>query len=220
MNSINMPSLDAQTSTKVQPYLKLGEKLGMLLAKLGQVGTERLVITYGGLATELPGDPIVRSIIKGFLGAAEGEEINLVNVHSVAKERGLIIEEVKSNEKVDFREWLQVQAWAGDKKISVAGSFFGLAQHPRIVRLNSQPVEIIPDGVLFMMENKDKPGIVGHLGTVLGKYGINIANMSLCRDQKGGEALTALNIDSIPNPECIKELESDSNIGTIRTVQF
>ena len=71
-----------------------------------------------------------------------------------------------------------------------------------------------------MMENKDKPGIVGHLGTVLGKYGINIANMSLCRDQKGGEALTALNIDSIPNPECIKELESDSNIGTIRTVQF
>ena len=220
MNSINMPSLDAQTSTKVQPYLKLGEKLGMLLAKLGQVGTERLVITYGGLATELPGDPIVRSIIKGFLGAAEGEEINLVNVHSIAKERGLIIEEVKSNEKVDFREWLQIQAWAGDKKISVAGSFFGLAQHPRIVRLNSQPVEIIPDGVLFMMENKDKPGIVGHLGTVLGKYGINIANMSLCRDQKGGEALTALNIDSIPNPECLEELESDSNIGTIRTVQF
>ena len=220
MNSINMPSLDAQTSTKVQPYLKLGEKLGMLLAKLGQVGTERLTITYGGLATELPGDPIARSIIKGFLNAAEGEEINLVNVHSVAKERGLIIEEVKSNEQVDFREWLQIQAWSGDEKISVAGSFFGIAQHPRIVRLNSQPVEIIPDGVLFMMENKDKPGIVGHLGTVLGKYGINIANMSLCRDHKGGEALTALNIDSIPNADCVAELESDSNIGTIRTVQF
>ena len=220
INSINMPSLDAQTSTKVQPYLKLGEKLGLLLAKLGQVGTERLAITYGGLANELPGDPIARSIIKGFLGAAEGEEINLVNVHSVAKERGLIIEEVKSNEQVDFREWLQIRAWAGDEKISVAGSFFGLAQHPRIVRLNSQSVEIIPDGVLFMMENKDKPGIVGHLGTVLGKYGINIANMSLCRDHEGGEALTALNIDSIPNADCLAELESDSNIGTIRIVQF
>ena len=220
MNSINMPSLDAQTSAKVSPYLRLGEKLGVLLAKLGQVGTERLAITYGGLATELPGDPIARSIIKGFLGAAEGEEVNLVNVHSMAKERGLIIEEVKSNEQVDFREWLHIRAWAGEEKVSVAGSFFGLAQHPRIVRLNSQPVEIIPDGLLFMMTNKDRPGIVGHLGTVLGNHGVNIANMSLGRDREGGQALTALNIDSVPPSECLSELEADPDIGTIRIVQF
>ena len=220
MNSINMPSLDAQTSAKVSPYLRLGEKLGVLLAKLGQVGTERLAITYGGLATELPGDPIARSIIKGFLGAAEGEEVNLVNVHSMAKERGLIIEEVKSNEQVDFREWLHIRAWAGEEKVSVAGSFFGLAQHPRIVRLNSQPVEIIPDGLLFMMTNKDRPGIVGHLGTVLGNHGVNIANMSLGRDREGGQALTALNIDSVPPAECLAELEADPDIGTIRIVQF
>ena len=134
MNSINMPSLDAQTSAKVQPYLRLGEKMGVLLAKLGQVGTERLAITYGGLATELPGDPIARSIIKGFLGAAEGE-VNLVNVRSMAKERGLVVEEIKSTQQVDFREWLHIRAWAGEEKVSVAGSFFGLAQHPRIVRL-------------------------------------------------------------------------------------
>jgi D-3-phosphoglycerate dehydrogenase len=220
MNSINMPSLDAQTSSKVSPYLRLGEKLGVLLAKLGQVGTERLAITYGGLATELPGDPIARSIIKGFLGVAEGEEVNLVNVHSMAKERGLIIEEVKSNEQVDFREWLHIRAWAGDEKVSVAGSFFGLAQHPRIVRLNSQPVEIIPDGLLFMMTNKDRPGIVGHLGTVLGNHGVNIANMSLGRDLEGGQALTALNIDSVPPAECLAELEADPDIGTVRIVQF
>lgn len=220
MNSINMPSLDAQTSAKVQPYLRLGEKMGVLLAKLGQVGTERLAITYGGLATELPGDPIARSIIKGFLGAAEGEEVNLVNVRSMAKERGLVVEEIKSTEQVDFREWLHIRAWAGEEKVSVAGSFFGLAQHPRIVRLNSQPVEIIPDGILFMMTNKDRPGIVGHLGTVLGNHGVNIANMSLGRDREGGQALTALNIDSIPPAECLAELEADPDIGTIRIVQF
>ena len=220
MNSINMPSLDAQTSAKVQPYLRLGEKMGVLLAKLGQVGTERLAITYGGLATELPGDPIARSIIKGFLGAAEGEEVNLVNVRSMAKERGLVVEEIKSTQQVDFREWLHIRAWAGEEKVSVAGSFFGLAQHPRIVRLNSQPVEIIPDGILFMMTNKDRPGIVGHLGTVLGNHGVNIANMSLGRDREGGQALTALNIDSIPPAECLAELEDDPDIGTIRIVQF
>ena len=220
MNSINMPSLDAQTSAKVQPYLRLGEKMGVLLAKLGQVATERLAITYGGLATELPGDPIARSIIKGFLGAAEGEEVNLVNVRSMAKERGLVVEEIKSTQQVDFREWLHIRAWAGEEKVSVAGSFFGLAQHPRIVRLNSQPVEIVPDGILFMMTNKDRPGIVGHLGTVLGNHGVNIANMSLGRDREGGQALTALNIDSVPPAECLAELEADPDIGTIRIVQF
>ena len=70
MNSINMPSLDAQTSANVQPYLRLGERMGLLLSRLGQAGTERLVITYGGLATELPGDPIARAIIKASLNCA------------------------------------------------------------------------------------------------------------------------------------------------------
>jgi len=219
-NSINMPSLDAQTSAKVQPHLRLGEKMGVLLARLGQTGTERLVITYGGLATELPGDPIARSIIKGFLGAAEGEEVNLVNVRAMARERGLVVEEIKSSEQVDFREWLHIRAWAADKEISVAGSFFGLAQHPRIVRLNSQPVEIVPEGILFMMTNKDRPGIVGRLGSVLGNHNVNIANMSLGRDREGGQALTALNIDSVPSTDCLAELEADPDISQIRIVQF
>ncbi|MDE2643681.1 MAG: phosphoglycerate dehydrogenase [Verrucomicrobiota bacterium] len=219
-NSINMPSLDAQTSAKVQPYLRLGERMGLLLSRLGQAGTERLVITYGGLATELPGDPIARAIIKGFLGAAMGEEVNLVNVRAMAKERGLIVEEIKSSEQVDFKEWLHIRAWAGEQKVSVGGSFFGLAQHPRIVRLNSQPVEIVPEGILFMMSNNDRPGIVGHLGSVLGNRGVNIANMSLGRDREGGEALTALNIDSVPSAECLAELEADPDISNIRIVQF
>ena len=220
MNSINMPSLDAQTSAKVQPYLRLGERMGLLLSRLGQAGFERLVITYGGLATELPGDPIARAIIKGFLGTAMGEEVNLVNVRAMAKERGLIVEEIKSSEQVDFKEWLHIRAWAGEQKVSVAGSFFGLAQHPRIVRLNSQPVEIVPEGILFMMSNKDRPGSVGHLGSVLGNHSVNIANMSLGRDREGGEALTALNIDSVPSADCLAELEADPDINNIRIVQF
>ena len=172
------------------------------------------------MATELPGDPIARAIIKGFLGAAEGEEVNLVNVRSMAKERGLVVEEIKSSEQVDFREWLHIRAWAGDEIVSVGGSFFGMAQHPRIVRLNSQPVEIVPEGILFMMTNKDRPGIVGHLGTVLGKHDVNIANMSLGRDREGGQALTALNIDSVPSADCLAELEADPDISHIRIVKF
>jgi D-3-phosphoglycerate dehydrogenase len=95
-----------------------------------------------------------------------------------------------------------------------------MAQHPRIVRLNSQTVEIVPEGILFMMSNKDRPGIVGHLGTVLGNHNVNIANMSLERDREGGQALTVLNIDSVPSAKCLAELEADPDISNIRIVQF
>jgi D-3-phosphoglycerate dehydrogenase len=71
-----------------------------------------------------------------------------------------------------------------------------------------------------MMSNKDRPGIVGHLGSVLGNHSVNIANMSLGRDREGGEALTALNIDSVPSAVCLAELEADPDINKIRIVQF
>ena len=92
--------------------------------------------------------------------------------------------------------------------------------NPRIVRLNGLPVEIDPNGVVCLINNQDRPGIVGHLGTILASHQINIANMSLGRDREGGQALTALNIDSQPSKNCITELESDPDISKIRIVQF
>ena len=94
------------------------------------------------------------------------------------------MEEKRSSEPVTFNEWLHVQAFHGSEKVaSAGGTFFGSPNNPRIVRLFSLPVEIIPSGVVFLMNNKDRPGMVGHIGTLMGKHQVNIASMSLSRDE-------------------------------------
>ena len=88
------------------------------------------------------------------------------------------------------------------------------------MRIFSQPVEIVPSGVLFLMNNKDRPGIVGYLGTLMGKYNVNIASMSLSRDALGGKALTVLNVDSVPPQDLLDELQKDSDISNVRVVRL
>src|SRR6185295_14360077 len=155
-NAVNLPNLDAKTYALVKPYLNLGEKLGRLLAQLAPKRNDRLVVTYGGKATEVPADPVTRSVLKGFLEMAGGKDVNHVNVRSLAGALGLLVEEVRSNEETDFNEWLHVAVHSGDQKLSVGGTFFGARHNPRIVRLNSQPVEIVPEGIIFLMNNRDR----------------------------------------------------------------
>jgi len=219
-NAVNLPNLDAKTYALVKPYLNLGEKLGRLLAQLAPKRNERLVITYGARATEMPGDPISRSVLKGFLELAGGKEVNQVNVRALASSLGLLVKEVKSNEETDFNEWLHVAVYSEGQEVSAGGTFFGKQSHPRIVRINSLPVEVVPSGVLFLMTNKDRPGIVGYIGTLMGKYKINIANMSLSRDNKGGHALTVLNLDSVPPAELLQEIRTDPDISNVRVVKL
>ncbi len=219
-NAVNLPNLDAKTYALVKPYLALGEKLGRLAAQLGPKRNDRLVITYGGKATEVPSDPITRFVLKGFLESAGGKDVNQVNVRALANSLGLRVEEIKSNEETDFNEWLHLAVFSGDQKISAGGTFYGSKHQPRIVRVNSRPVDIVPEGVLFFMTNKDRPGIVGYLGTLMGRHNVNIASMSLNRDIAGGHALTVLNVDSVPPPALLEELQKDPDISNVRIVKL
>jgi len=219
-NAVNLPNLDAQTFQVVKPFLNLGEKLGRLLGQLAPKRNDRIVITYGGRAAQLPSDPVTRSVLKGFLEQAGGKEVNQVNVRTLATSLGLEVQEIKSSEETDFNEWLHVAVFSGDQKISAAGSIFGAKNLPRIVRLNSQPVEIVPEGVLFLMNNKDRPGIVGYIGTLMGKHNVNIASMSLSRDIAGGNALTVLNLDSVPPEKLLAEIQKDTDISNVRVAKL
>lgn len=219
-NAVNLPNLDAKTFAQVKPYLNLGEKLGRFLGQVAPKQVDRIFITYGGKAQEITTDPVTRSILRGFLEFSAGKDINYVNVRSAASGRGIVVEEKKSDEPVTFNEWLHVAAYSGKTKVSVGGTFFGSPNNPRIVRVFSQPVEIIPSGVVFLMNNKDRPGMVGYIGTLMGKHQINIASMSLNRDQAGGQALTVLNLDSVPSPAALAEIQSDPDITNVRVIKL
>ncbi len=219
-NAVNLPNLDAKTYAIVKPFLTLAEKLGRLLAQIAPKRNDELVITYGGKATELPTDPITRFVLKGFLESAGGKDVNQVNVRALATGLGLVVEEIKSNEDTDYNEWLHVAVKSGEQRFSAGGTILGKKQQPRIVRLLGQPVEIVPEGVLFLMNNKDRPGIVGHIGTLMGRHRVNIASMSLSRDNAGGQALTVLNLDSVPPQAVLDEINNDPDISNVRVVKL
>src|SRR5215472_7483886 len=221
-NAVNLPYLDAKTYEEVKPYLTLGEKIGKLLAQLAPQPVDRLHITYGGQANQLPNiDPITRAILQGFLSRASIKDLNNVNVRNIASTLGVTVEEKRSNEPVTFNEWLHVQASCGGLKlISAGGTFFGSQDNPRIVRVYSQPTEIVPSGVVLLLKNKDRPGIVGYLGTLMGRHNLNIASMSLSRDTVGGQALTVLNLDSVPPQEVLDEIQRDPDISNVKVVKL
>ena len=221
-NAVNLPYLDAKTYEQVKPYLPLGEALGKLLAQLSPATADRIYVTYGGHARELPNtDPVTRAVLQGFLASSAIKDVNNVNVRAAAASIGITVEEKKSDEPVTFNEWLHVQVFGnGQKLISAGGTFFGSPNNPRIVRLYSTPVEIPTSGTLLLLNNKDRPGIVGYLGTLLGKHKVNIANMSLTRDTAGGLALTVLNLDSAPPPAVLEELQKDTDISNVKVVKL
>jgi D-3-phosphoglycerate dehydrogenase len=221
-NAVNLPYLDAKTYEQVRPYLVLGEKLGKFLGQLAPAQVDRLYITYGGKAQDLPNiDPVTRAILLGFLSRASVKDLNNVNVRSIAATLGLSVEEKRSSEPVTFNEWLHVQVSSGGLKlISAGGTFFGSHDNPRIVRVYSQPTEIVPFGVVLLLKNKDRPGIVGYLGTLMGKHNLNIASMSLSRDTVGGHAFTVLHLDSEPPPAVLAELEKDPDIQNVKVVNL
>ena len=215
-NAVNMPSLDAKTYEVVKPYILLGEKLGRLCAQLGEERNDQITITYGGKAAEVPADPVTRCVLKGFLENAGGEEVNQVNVRALASSLGITVEEVKTHEGPDYAEWMHVEVRAGESIVSAGGTFFG--GQPRIVRINGRNVESAAEGVILLLNNRDKPGKVGYIGSLMGEHGVNIANMSLNRDEVGGEALTLLNLDQVPPAELLEKLAQDPDITNAKVV--
>src|ERR1700690_361494 len=167
-NAVNLPYLDAKTYEQVKPYLPLGEALGKLLAQLSPATADRIYVTYGGHARELPNtDPVTRAVLQGFLASSAIKDVNNVNVRAAAASIGITVEEKKSDEPVTFNEWLHVQVFGnGQKLISAGGTFFGSPNNPRIVRLFSTPVEIPISGTLLLLTNKDRPGTGCRLGTL------------------------------------------------------
>ena len=217
-NAVNMPNLDAKTLSIIGPHLRFGEKLGRFLSQVAPRRVEQLNINYSGKVNEVDTTAITRSILKGFLQNAGGTEVNEVNAPAFAESLGLKITETRLSALGDYTDMLELSAVADGKTVSVGGAFFGAT--PRIVSVNSRPVEARPHGVVLVLENTDRPGIVGRIGTLLGNHGVNIATMSLSRNQAGGTALTVLNLDTAPSEELLAEIRASGDIHSAQVIEL
>jgi D-3-phosphoglycerate dehydrogenase len=217
-NAVNMPSIDAKTLAVVGPHLALGEKLGLFLSQIAAKRCDSLNINFSGKINEVDTTPITRAVLTGFLRAAGGGDVNVVNAPAFAETIGIRVTESRESSVGDFAELIELTATGESGWVSVAGTFFGST--PRIVKINGEHVEAKPEGVVFVLENRDRPGIVGLVGTLMGKHGVNIASMSLSRNEAGGTALTVLNLDSVPGEALVKELLAEADIKTAQIVRL
>ncbi len=217
-NAVNMPNLDAKTLSIVGPHLRFGEKLGKFLSQIAPKRVDALNINYSGKVNEVDTTAITRSVLKGFLQTAAGSDVNEVNAPAFAESLGLQISESRLSAPGDYTDMLELSAAAEGKTVSVGGAFFGAT--PRIVSINSRPVEARPHGVVLVLENSDRPGMVGRIGSMLGDHGVNIATMSLSRNQAGGTALTVLNLDTAPGEALLAEIRASEDIRSAQVIEL
>lgn len=212
-NAVNLPdwNLDRHDYSLIKPYLQLGEKLGAMASQLSPLSNEKLTVTFGGKATTIKTDPVIRAVLFGFL-KSRSSGMNYINVFAKAARRGLKIETILSEETLDFNEWIRVSVESADGSVVVGGTFFGNSMAPRIVRVNDYHVEVVPQGVILINQNLDKPGVVAKISMLLSRHSINIANMTLDRNSIGGQALMVLNLDSVPPEEILEELVKEPEI--------
>jgi len=217
-NAVNVPNIDAKMLSVLGPGIELCAHLGKFLGQIAPPRADTLRIRFCGKISEHPLTPMTLAALTGYLQRIGGSEVNQVNAPSKASSLGLNVVESRHTEPGEFTEWIEAVVEAGEETLSVRGTFFG--SKPRIVMINGRFVEAIPAGVILMLENRDRPGAVGHIGTILGKHQVNIASMSLGRDVQGGAALTILNLDSRPGPALLEELSADPDIVSAKLVEL
>jgi D-3-phosphoglycerate dehydrogenase len=215
-NAINVPSVDAETLRKIQPYLRLGEDLGQFLSQVIEGAAKKISINYLGEVAAANVEPITISVLKGFL-CRSIDGINMVNAPFIAKERGVEIQESKSSEAHEYTSTLQVQVTTDKGTRSLTGSIFGKGDS-RLVRVDDFHFEAVLSKNMLVLNNMDVPGVIGNLGNTLGKNNLNIAGFHLGRLKEKGEAMAILNIDSPPPVTMLEELKKTENILNVYSV--
>ena len=216
-NAVNMPNLDSHTLESVGPYLNLASSLGKLLSRIAPEQCDSIRVSYLGPVSELDTELITRTVLTGYLSGAHTEaNLNLVNAPAIAKAHGIQVSETTAALATNCTELIEVSAIKGAETCTVAGTFFGSAA--RIVHIAGHYVETNPRGRFLFVENDDRPGIVGTIGTALGNAAVNIANMALSRTQDRTRAVTVIEVDSPPPAALLEQLRTTP--GILRVLSF
>lgn len=202
--AVNLPFTPA--GRKSEPFLQLGERLGRLASGLVVGGLARLEVELAGIEDELA-VPVEVAVLKGALGRFLGDEVNYVNAEHVASGRGIEVVRTVRREAGSYPHLVRVRAVGEAGRTELAGMVFG-AGDLRVVDLQGYRLEFQPHGRLLLLENRDVPGVVGRIGTVLGEADVNIADIHLARNEERGEALAVLRLDHEIAPPVLERLRA------------
>ncbi len=214
-NAVNVPSVSKEMLGVIRPYLVLAEKLGRFQGQLCPGSIEQIEIEYTGEAAELDVAPISVALLKGLLESVT-DQVNMVNAPVIARQHGIRVVESKSSRLRDFASAVSTRVTGCVDRLIVGAIFHG--GQPRIVRIDDFMLEAIPEGPTILLLNRDRPGVVGAVGTVLGQGQINISRMQLALVR--GEAAMLVNVDRVPPPVVLEALRNLPHVISAQLVDL
>ena len=217
-NALNMPSVTAEEAPRLKPYLLLAEQLGSFAGQVTENALEGVTIEYEGHVAELNTRPLTAIVLQGLLSPLM-ESVNMVNAPIIAKERDIHVSEVKHERDSAYQTLIKLTVKTEKQTRSVAGTLFA-GSHPRIVEIKEIPMDAELGPNMLFITNRDKPGFIGSLGTILGDAEINIATFHLGRAEAGGDAIALIEIDATPDESVITNICQLEQVVQVKDLTF
>jgi D-3-phosphoglycerate dehydrogenase len=218
-HAVNIPVGDRESLSEQRPFLQLAELLGRFCVQLESGNVERVEVEVAGQVARRDTELVGRAVLKGLLDRVTAQAVNLVNAHLVAKERGLSLEvRADPDAASGYTNLVTVTTQAGDGRKVIAGTVFDGV--PRIVRLRDLHIEFIPEGHVLVLSYEDRPGMVGRIGSILGRYNVNIASMHVGRRTRRGRAIVVLLLDDDVPAEVMEEVGKSVEADFFRMIRL
>ena len=219
-NAVNFPSISMKDYERLKPLLLLAERLGNLQGQLCKAVLKLEIVYAGPDLQEIPLEPLTQTVIKGLLEPVLAERVNLINAPVLLKQRQIELVTSTTSQSRGYTGEITVKVkGCAQEEYSASGAVFP-GQEVRLVRLNDYMLEAELEGINLIIQNKDKPGVIGYIGTTLGKFNVNIANMHLARSRDKERAIAIVRLDNETPPEALEVLRSHPNILLVQQVRL
>jgi D-3-phosphoglycerate dehydrogenase len=216
-NALNSPSVSAEDAPKLRPYVALAEKLGAFAGQMIDAGLTSIEIAYEGDLGKLNVKPLTAAALAGVLRPML-EEVNMVSAPAVAKERGITVQEVRQETSPTYDSLLRITVVSDSGARAFAGTV--VAGVPRVVEVKGMELDAPFAPSMIYVNNLDKPGFVGRLGTLLAENNINIATFNLGRLEAGEDAIALVGVDQTPSTAVMDRIKATANVKEVRALAF
>ena len=197
---------------QVGPYITLGEMLGCMHMQMAKGGVEEVTLEYGGALAVQEVSPVTVAFLKGLFTPILKDAVNYVNAPIIARDRGIKVIESRTDSASDFTNSLSIRVKTDEGENILVGTVFG-KNEPRLVRLNTFRLEALPSGPMLLVFNNDVPGVIGALGTELGRSGVNISRMTVGREEESQQNIILIGTDQLITRELVDKVRALENIS-------
>jgi D-3-phosphoglycerate dehydrogenase len=215
---VNVTAASPEEMGYLEPYVELARHMGRFYAQYASDSLTELELTYGGEIIEHDTGLLTAAALVGLLAEAGDEPVNMVNARLVARERGLMVREVRTPEAQGFADLLTLRAVTRSGEHVMRGTV--MRRQPHIVCLDDYWIDFVAAGVLLVSEHVEQPGVIGQMGTLLGKAGMSISFVQVGREARGGRGLMVVGLDDTLSRETIDEVRAMPSVRSARVIRL